>query len=460
MFDVFDIYTYDWAKNNGGFNLLLMETVYYPRRLLLCLAVSNYPFLASIMEKYELQETLASGSTAKIKKVVAVGNERCAVKLIRKEEMPLQMFLREVKIHRSLRHPNIVELVDSYEDGERYCIVMKLGYGEVGNMIWSGAGLDPLLANFYFRQLVSTVKYLHSKGICHRDIKPENMLIDGNGNLLLSDFGFSTLFFHKGRRRRLRSSVGSLEYMAPEVFEGDYDGSLADIWSCGISLVVFLTGVLPWKRADKSDKKFSSFMSTRDCIKDPFNRIRGQAMKLIMKMMAREGDRLSAAMVMEDPWVVQPNRLFDKSGLCGDPSGLFDLIPYESKVALHFTQPGEVHKASRTHFISSQPRGVRGGDVHRLYTKKGDGKSIVKEVCGALDVMVVSYKDGGESVVFSTVDSKRSVLSGEVGIKRLSEDYCVTICRTKGDAREFEKFVKMLVDLIGYSSKKYLDIII
>ncbi|AFN82672.1 CHK1-like Ser/Thr protein kinase [Encephalitozoon romaleae SJ-2008] len=222
-----------------------METVYYLRCFLLRLVVSNYPFLVSIMEKYELQETLASGSTAKIKKAVVVGNEKCAVKLISKGDMSLQMFLREAKIHGSLRHPNIVEFVDSYEDRERYCIVMKLGYGEVGNMIWSGVGLDPLLAHFYFRQLVSAVKYLHSKGVCHRDIKPENMLIDGNGNLLLSDFGFSTLFFHKGRRRRLRSFVGSLEYMAPEVFEGDYDGSLADIWSCGISLVVFLTGTLP-----------------------------------------------------------------------------------------------------------------------------------------------------------------------------------------------------------------------
>ncbi|AFN82673.1 CHK1-like Ser/Thr protein kinase [Encephalitozoon romaleae SJ-2008] len=201
-------------------------------------------------------------------------------------------------------------------------------------------------------------------------------------------------------------------------------------------------------------------MSARDYRQDPFNRIRGQTMKLIMKMMAREGDRLSAAMIVKEPWVVQPNRFFDKSGLCGDPSGLFDLIPHESKVALHFTQPGEVHKASGTYFISSQTGGVRGGDVHRLYTKKGDGKSIVKEVCEALGVMVVPYKDVGESVAFSTIDSKRSVLSGEIGIKKLSENYCVIICRTKGDSREFEKFVKMLVDLTGYSSKEYLDIII
>ncbi|AFM97950.1 serine/threonine-specific kinase [Encephalitozoon hellem ATCC 50504] len=409
------------------------------------------------MEKYEVQETLASGSTAKIKKVVTTGDKEYAIKLMRKESVPLKVFLREVKIHKSLKHPNIVEIVDSYEDRERYCIVMRLGYGEVGSMIQSGVGLDPLLANVYFRQLVSAVRYLHSKGICHRDIKPENMLIDANGNLLLSDFGFSTLFLRKGKKRRLRLLAGSPEYMAPEVFEGDYDGSLADIWSCGISLIAFLTGTLPWGAAEKSDEQFSSFISKRDHSQAPFDRIRGQVMRLIMKILVRKEDRLSASMIMEDPWVVQPNRLLNESGLCKDAHGIFELIPCKSKTALHFTQPGEMHKTPKACFISSQPERVRGGNVHRLYAKKVHGRCVVKEICEVLDSMVVSHRDAGESVVFSTIDSKRSALSGEIGVRRLDGDYCVTVRRTRGDAREFEKFVKVFEGLIGYSSRMHLN---
>lgn len=59
---------------------------------------------------------------------------------------------------------------------------------------------------------------MHSKGVAHRDIKPENILLDANGNLKLADFGFATLFQHKGVVKTSKQLVGSPPYVAPEVY--------------------------------------------------------------------------------------------------------------------------------------------------------------------------------------------------------------------------------------------------
>ena len=55
----------------------------------------------------------------------------------------------------------------------------------------------------WFNQLIAGLEYLHKKGVSHRDIKPENLLLDGDDNLKISDFGMATVFRHKGKERHL-----------------------------------------------------------------------------------------------------------------------------------------------------------------------------------------------------------------------------------------------------------------
>lgn len=97
-------------------------------------------------------------------------------------------------------------------------------------------------AQKYFRQLISAVEYLHSRGVAHRDLKPENLLLDKNDNLKVSDFGLATVFRVRGLERQLNTRCGTMPYVAPEVLLGNYHAQPADLWSCGVILVALLAG--------------------------------------------------------------------------------------------------------------------------------------------------------------------------------------------------------------------------
>ena len=92
------------------------------------------------------------------------------------------------------------------------------------------------------------LSYCHRYGICHRDLKPENILIDGNRNVKVVDFGFAAL---QPANKLLQTACGSPHYASPEVIEGRrYNGSRADIWSCGVILYAMSTGTLPFNAED------------------------------------------------------------------------------------------------------------------------------------------------------------------------------------------------------------------
>ncbi|CAJ2646246.1 unnamed protein product [Trifolium pratense] len=102
-------------------------------------------------------------------------------------------------------------------------------------------------ARFFFQQLISGVSYCHSMQICHRDLKLENTLLDGDPalHLKICDFGYSkSSVLHS----QPKSTVGTPAYIAPEVLlKQEYDGKVADVWSCGVTLYVMLVGSYPFE---------------------------------------------------------------------------------------------------------------------------------------------------------------------------------------------------------------------
>jgi calcium-dependent protein kinase len=142
-------------------------------------------------------------------------------------------------------HPHVGRLVDIYENEQTVKLVMEcIDGGELFTRITARKQFVESEAADAMRQILLAVNYLHSHSIVHRDLKLENFLYDAkdSNHLKLIDFGFSKFFHHQGR---LRSTCGTLAYVAPEVLNENY-GSQCDLWSVGVIAFVLLSGTMPF----------------------------------------------------------------------------------------------------------------------------------------------------------------------------------------------------------------------
>ncbi|KAF4113157.1 MAP/microtubule affinity-regulating kinase 4 isoform X1 [Onychostoma macrolepis] len=198
---------------------------------------------------YRLLKTIGKGNFAKVKlaRHILTGKE-VAIKIIDKTQLnptSLQKLFREVRIMKTLHHPNIVQLFEVIETEKTLYLVMEYASGgEVFDYLVSHGRMKEIEARAKFRQIVSAVHYCHQKNIVHRDLKAENLLLDANANIKIADFGFSNEFT---LGNKLDTFCGSPPYAAPELFQGKkYDGPEVDIWSLGVILYTLVSGSLPF----------------------------------------------------------------------------------------------------------------------------------------------------------------------------------------------------------------------
>ncbi len=200
---------------------------------------------------YELGATLGRGNYGLVKLAVnRETGEQFAVKIVKKEVLEDETkanvdIKREIQIMKALDHTNIVALNDVLYSPKRVFMVMELVRGgELFESIVNNGRQDEATARKYFHQLIDAVHYCHHRGVYHRDLKPENLLLGENGELKITDFGFSAMKNYGAHL--LTTNCGSPHYCAPEVWNGSqdgYDGRKNDAWSCGIILFVMLTGL-------------------------------------------------------------------------------------------------------------------------------------------------------------------------------------------------------------------------
>ncbi|GLU02955.1 hypothetical protein SLE2022_201830 [Rubroshorea leprosula] len=189
------------------------------------------------MEKYVLVKDIGSGNfgVARLTRNKET-KDLVAMKYMERGHKIDENVAREIINHRSLCHPNIIWFKEVVLTPTHLAIVM-----------------DEDEAGYFFQQLISGVSYCHTMQICHRDLKLENTLLDGSPppRLKICDFGYSkSSLLHS----RPKSTVGTPAYIAPEVLSRrEYDGKLADVWSCGVTLFVMLVGAYPFE--DQEDPK-------------------------------------------------------------------------------------------------------------------------------------------------------------------------------------------------------------
>ncbi|XP_068441135.1 MAP/microtubule affinity-regulating kinase 4 isoform X2 [Clinocottus analis] len=198
---------------------------------------------------YRLLKTIGKGNFAKVKlaRHILTGRE-VAIKIIDKTQLnptSLQKLFREVRIMKTLNHPNIVQLFEVIETEKTLYLIMEYASGgEVFDYLVAHGRMKEKEARAKFRQIVSAVHYCHLKNIVHRDLKAENLLLDADANIKIADFGFSNEFTAGSK---LDTFCGSPPYAAPELFQGKkYDGPEVDIWSLGVILYTLVSGSLPF----------------------------------------------------------------------------------------------------------------------------------------------------------------------------------------------------------------------
>lgn len=152
-----------------------------------------------------------------------------------KKEIPMEIYLLT-----TVEHPNIVSVLDVFENDKFYQLVMeKHGCGmDLFEFIDRLPMMDEKLACYIFRQIANAVDYLHSLKILHRDLKDENIIIDQNFHVKLIDFGSAT--FHE-EGKLFSTFYGTTEYCSPEVLSGNkYAGPELEMWSLGVTLYVIM----------------------------------------------------------------------------------------------------------------------------------------------------------------------------------------------------------------------------
>lgn len=168
-------------------------------------------------------------------------------------------FLKEAKHIAKLDHPNIIRIIDVFdENSTSYYVMEYIEGGSLSNKLGT-TGLSMSEATRYILQVAETLKYIHKKNIAHLDIKPSNIMLNSNDEIVLIDFGVSKQYDFSTGEQTSVSPVGCSSGYAPlEQYEPDGVKDFSpqtDIYSLGATYFKLLTGITPLK-ASKITKDF------------------------------------------------------------------------------------------------------------------------------------------------------------------------------------------------------------
>lgn len=255
---------------------------------------------------YVLGKTLGTGTYGKVKFAHSLRLKHpVAVKIVSRKvakDVHLKFLPRELDALRSLRHKNVIELIEVLETQDHVYIVMELAEGgDLLDYINKRRFLTDEDAKGLFRDLVDGLVECHRLRFVHRDLKCENMLLSRNFRLKISDFGFARRFTDT---QKLETYCGSYAYAAPEIIIGEpYLGRTADIWSIGVILYAMVCGKLPFK--DKDAKTLLSDVASKLHFPSRVDDKCKDLIKGILKFSPK--DRLTLEEIKRHPWMSRTN---------------------------------------------------------------------------------------------------------------------------------------------------------
>ncbi|KAF7825088.1 serine/threonine-protein kinase TIO isoform X1 [Senna tora] len=216
------------------------------------------------VENYHVIELVGEGSFGKVYKGRRkYTGQTVAMKFIMKHgksEKDIHNLRQEIEILRKLKHGNIIQMLDSFESPQEFCVVTEFAQGELFEILEDDKCLPEEQVQAIAKQLVRALHYLHSNRIIHRDMKPQNILIGAGSVVKLCDFGFARAM--STNTVVLRSIKGTPLYMAPELVREQPYNHTVDLWSLGVILYELFVGQPPFYTN-------SVYALIRHIVKDP-----------------------------------------------------------------------------------------------------------------------------------------------------------------------------------------------
>lgn len=279
------------------------------------------PLVRHIEDDYVIGDEIGKGMSG----VVYLCTHRtsglqCAVKIIDTKKFGLAPGLspaelrEEAQIMKTLNHPNIIKIHDTFETNHVIYIVMELVRGgDLFDSIVVRGRYTEAQARSSMKQIFSAVQYLHSNDIIHRDLKPENILlmepdsnagIEENSQVRITDFGLAKKTTQEG----LKTFCGTPQYFAPEVLKrrssvtgaGRY-GKAADMWSLGVILFILLSGTFPFDEDALFDQIAGAQYNMNGVEWYHVSQPAKDLIRALMTLMPHE--RLTIGQAVQHPWL-------------------------------------------------------------------------------------------------------------------------------------------------------------
>ncbi|XP_059609788.1 calcium/calmodulin-dependent protein kinase type 1-like isoform X2 [Phlebotomus argentipes] len=262
----------------------------------------------AIEDKYVLKELLGTGAFSEVRLAESrdVPEQLFAVKIIDKKALKGKedSLENEIKVLRRLSHPNIVQLLETYEDKVKVYLVMELVTGgELFDRIVEKGSYTEKDASGLIKQVLEAVAYMHEQGVVHRDLKPENLLYyssDEDSKIMISDFGLSKM----EESGIMATACGTPGYVAPEVLAQKPYGKAVDVWSIGVISYILLCGYPPFY--DENDSNlFAQILRGEYEFDSPYwDEISDSAKDFIQNLMCVNVEkRYTCIQALAHPWI-------------------------------------------------------------------------------------------------------------------------------------------------------------